>query len=162
MILCDTSLHAILPVLMGDHYDPDLVNPASIDVRLGRFLLLEDANGEMLERWDLRLQSYRLKPQEFVLAETYEYITIPNGFAADLRLKSTPARKGIDHSLGFWVDPGWSGVLTMELRNNLGRGNQTLSYLQRVGQMIVHLLDHEAAHPYAGKYQGAAHVEGAK
>jgi dCTP deaminase len=80
----------------------------------------------------------------------------------DLRLKSSTARMGWNHSLAFWVDPGWSGVLTMEVQN-ISKGPLRLTYGQRFAQIIVHELSSlTGEHSYQGRYQGATTVEAAK
>ena len=160
MILADTSLLALLPDLIRDP-DPALVNPASIDLRIGRGLLYEDGDRDM--GWNLVEDgAYPLTPHEFVLVETLEHITVPNGYVAELRLKSSSARAGFNHSLAFWVDPGWSGILTMEVANLRRARSLPLIYGARFAQLIVHTLDAPAAAPYAGRYQGATTVQAAK
>ena len=155
-ILSDGTLLELLPKIIREP-DPLMVNPASIDIRIGHDVQYEDGT-----IFDLRLSPYRLEPKEFVLVSTYEHITIPNGYVAELKLKSTRAREGFDHSLAFYIDPGWEGILTMEVMNNHRLRALDLVYGQRFGQLIIHTLDKPALHPYSGKYKGATSVEAAK
>jgi len=158
MILSDQALHKLLPELIPDGADPALVNPASIDIRVGRDLLMEDGPG-IWKRVEISSQRYLLKPKEFVLVSTYEVIAIPNGYAAELRLKSSRAREGYDQALAFWVDPGWHGILTMEVVNNMRYTELPLQLGMRFGQLVVHTLSSVADRPYRGKYYGADRVE---
>mgnify|MGYP001571697281 CR=1 FL=1 len=160
VILSDRALHALLEQLIPDGADHMLVNSASIDIRIGRDLLKEDGPGKW-KRVSVGVgkDQYLLKPKEFVLVSTYETIYVPNGYAVDLRLKSSRAREGYDHALAFWVDPGWYGILTMEVMNNMRYTELPLELGMRFGQMIVHQLDAPAEKPYCGKYKGAQCVE---
>jgi dCTP deaminase len=162
-LLSDSSLIEILPQLIPNDNERDysLVNPASIDIRVGKNLIIETSYGfkniELNEN-----EGYWLEPGDFVLVDTYERICVPNGFAVDLKLKSSTARKGFNHSLAFWVDPGWDGRLTMEVQNILRYQPLVIRPKMKFAQIIVHKLDKPAMKPYSGRYQGAATVEGAK
>jgi dCTP deaminase len=160
MILSDVTLRAMLPQLI-QRPDPELVNPASIDIRIGKRILGESQSG-MDREITVIDEPYLLDPGEFVLVPTMEWLMVPNGFAMELRLKSSSARRGYDHSLAFWFDPGWSGIGTMEIRNVTRMQRLPLKWGQRFAQIIVHKLDRDAEHPYQGRYQGAAGVEPAK
>jgi dCTP deaminase len=160
MILSDRSLKALLPTLIQEP-DYAMVNPASVDIRIGRRAILESTKG-INKGYNLEAFPLVLFPGEFVLVETLEHITIPNGYAVHLFLKSSIARQGYNHSLAFWVDPGWSGVLTMEVQNITKHQVLKLQYGMRFAQIVVEKLDHEAEYPYEGRYQGAQGVETSK
>src|SRR5262245_34446311 len=83
-------------------YDPECVNPASYDLKLGPdFIDLHTGLAFKEENFVI------LKPGAAILATTLEYVRIPDGCAASLFLKSSMARKGLDHALAGWVDPGF-------------------------------------------------------
>lgn len=160
-ILCDRDLRFMMDAGLIENPDYGLLNPASIDIRVGRRIIVEMGHG----RWDkikLPENGVYFQPGEFALVETMESFRVPNGYAMDLRLKSSTARLGWDHSLAFWVDPGWEGVLTMEVRNVLRYNNLLLRPGDRFAQAIVHRLTGDSERPYAGRYNGARSVEGAK
>lgn len=159
-ILCDSHLKELMHA--GLIVDPDwsLVNPASIDIRVGKQVMRETAFGSF--SFDKAEDPIVVHPGEFVLISTFESFKVPNGYAMDLRLKSSTARKGWNHSLAFWVDPGWEGVLTMEIQNTLRYNPLTLTPGERFAQVIVHRLSGPSEQPYKGRYQGAATVEGSK
>ncbi len=160
MILSDISLKQLLPSLIHEP-DESLVNPASIDIRIGKQLLSERP-GNTWVPYDLKSKPYTLSPGELVLIETYEHVTVPNGYIVQLFLKSSMARKGFNHALAFFVDSGWSGILTMEVTNDLRYGSLDLYYGMRFAQMVIQQLDRPAEQAYQGKYQHATGVEASK
>ena len=103
MQLCATAYQLV------DKYDIDLVNPASIDLRLStEFVNLHTGvkfASPILE----------IEPGDAILASTIEYVRIPDWCCATLYLKSSAARRGLDHALAGWIDPGFHGQLTLEL-----------------------------------------------
>ena len=50
------------------------------------------------------------------------------------------------------IEPGWRGYLTLELTNH-GEREIRVAGGTPIAQIIFHLLDAPAEHPYAGKYQ---------
>lgn len=56
--------------------------------------------------------------KEFVLASVYEYVKLPDNIAAQISGRSSLARLGIFvHTSAGWIDPGYSGHLTLEIYN---------------------------------------------
>lgn len=109
-------------------YDPANINPASIDLRLsGEFYNLETA-----ER--IQTDEITILPGQAILASTLEYITMPNDCAGSVYLKSSMARKGLDHALAGWVDPGFHGELTLEFH---AHRPITLLRGQKVCQLVL-------------------------
>jgi dCTP deaminase len=122
MLLADFQIRALCESGMVTPYDPSLVNPASLDLRLGDNIMIEGAEGPDLVPYSLTGHTaedpYRLVPGQFVLAETVETFNIPNTIAGQFVLKSSRAREGIQHLLAGFADPGWHGSrLTLELKN---------------------------------------------
>jgi len=158
-ILCDRDLLELMRDGLISPFDPEMINPASIDIRVGRTAIVEGNDGLNVP---LTLGEYGLlvAPGETVLISTMETFDIPNGYAMDLRLKSSIARRGWNHALAFWVDPGWRGVLTMEVTNKLRYNHLILTPGERFAQVIVHELSAPSARPYAGKYKDSNAVSG--
>ena len=102
-------------------YEPELVNPASLDVRLGDNLLIELPETSTLVPYSIaghtKEKPFMLQPREFVLAETLERFSFPTFTAGQLALKSSRAREGIEHLMAGYIDPGFEGRLTLELVN---------------------------------------------
>lgn len=157
MILEDESIRELLPEIIKIP-DYSMINPASLDIRIGHTVCMEAPNGEFISM-AIQDDGIFVLPQHFILVSTFEHITVPNGYVAELRLKSSSARAGWDHSLAFWVDPGWSGILTMEIRNNLWYKPLLLTPGKRFAQLIFHKLVRPAKTPYNGKYNSAIRAE---
>jgi len=171
MILCAESLQPLMPTMVG-HTDVELLNPASIDIRVGTAIIFEksgnfDPDNKLYNppSWhgkQLKGSPYLLAPGELVFVATMEVIKVPLMYAMDLRLKSSRAREGYNHSLAFWVDPGWQGILTMEI-SNVSRYHLLPLYPGlRMAQVIVHKLDKPTKQGYKGRYQHAEGVEMSK
>ncbi|MGO2656031.1 MAG: dCTP deaminase, partial [Pseudoclavibacter sp.] len=107
-----------------------LVQPASVDVRLDRYFRLFDNHkypvidpaeeqSELTRLIEVaRDEPFVLHPGEFVLGATFEQVTLPTDIAARLEGKSSLGRLGLlTHSTAGFVDPGFSGHVTLELSN---------------------------------------------
>jgi dCTP deaminase len=63
-------------------------------------------------------EPFIIQPGEFVLAATLETITLPDDIVARVDGKSSLGRLGLlIHATAGFVDPGWTGRLTLELSN---------------------------------------------
>jgi dCTP deaminase len=131
-----------------ENFDPNCINGASLDVRLGNTILVEDTRGkivdlatkETLPMRPIQLNKddvFDLLPGQFILAGTEEIFHLPNNVAAEFRLKSSSARSALDQALAVWCDPGWHGsALTMEIKNNSQYSILRLRSGMKIGQMI--------------------------
>lgn len=111
MILTDRWLRANAAEI---GYNPEFVNPASVDVCLGGHIIEYDANGQMQEFTLAPGETFWFRPGFFYLAHTEEYTRIPEDACAQLILKSSSGRKGLDHAHSGWGDPGFHGQWTFE------------------------------------------------
>ena len=154
-----------------DPYDPAMIQPSSIDVRLDRYFRLFDNHkypviDPAIDQPDLTHlvdvangDPFVLHPGEFVLGSTYEAVTLPDDIAARLEGKSSLGRLGLmTHSTAGFIDPGFSGHVTLELSNVA-----TLPILlwpgMKIGQMCFFRLSSAAEFPYGSdrygsRYQG--------
>lgn len=169
MILADWEIRALCIGGMVSPFDAVLLNPASLDVRMGPRVMIESAVKDELIELDISVcteqDPFLLQPGQFILAETQEVFHLPDHIAAEFRLKSSRARSGLDQALAVWADPGWNGsVLTMELRNNRQLRPIPLWPGMRIGQMVFHLMHERPLHSYAktGRYNGDVTVTGSK
>jgi deoxycytidine triphosphate deaminase len=166
MILCDRDLIALCEAgFLVKPYERRLVNPASIDIRVGLNYIREDPS----RTWEtIRIgrtteaSPYHIRPGQFILCETYEELIVPNGYVVELKLKSSLARAGLNHSLAFHFDPGWKGIGTFEFQNITTHQFIPIWYGRPIAQIIVHQTSGLSLKPYVGKYQGATGVEMAK
>ncbi len=150
----------------------DCIQPASVDVHLDRKLLVfktrrtpfyidvKQNSEDLTDMVEIEGDSpFYLHPGEFVLASTLEDITLPDDIVGRLEGKSSLGRLGLlIHSTAGYVDPGWSGHLTLEL-TNVARLPITLYYNMKIGQISFLRLTSPADRLYGdkglgSKYQG--------
>jgi dCTP deaminase len=154
-----------------DPLDMGMVQPSSVDVRLDRFFRLFDNHkyqhiDPAVDQPDLTrlvevdaMESFVLHPGEFVLGATYEAVTLPDDIAARLEGKSSLGRLGLlTHSTAGFIDPGFSGHVTLEL-SNVATLPITLWPGMKIGQLCFFRLSSPAEHPYGSdkygsRYQG--------
>jgi dCTP deaminase len=151
-----------------DPYDPVLVNPASLDVRLGLELLVEVEEYPTLIPIDIAghtpTNPFYLRPGEFVLGCTIETFYLPHNVAGQFALKSTRARQGLEHLMAGYCDPGWSGSkLTLELQNARQHHPVALWPEMRIGQIVFHRMSQDPDRDYSlvGRYNNHPSVHGA-
>lgn len=154
MILCDTEIRALCEEGLVDPYDPTLVNPASLDVRLGENILIETALTSHMQPRSIagftEDRPFLLHPREFILAETIETFFLPSFLAGQFALKSSRARSGIEHLMAGYCDPGWSGSkLTLELQNARALHPVKLWPGMRIGQLVFHVMSAKPAEDYS-------------
>ncbi len=172
MLLSDRDIRAELESgrVVLDPYDAAMIQPSSVDVRIDRYFRLFDNHkypviDPALEQSELtRLvevdhdEAFVLHPGEFVLASTYEIVTLPDDVAARLEGKSSLGRLGLlTHSTAGFIDPGFSGHVTLEL-SNVATLPIKLWPGMKIGQLCFFRLSSAAEHPYGSgsgaRYQG--------
>jgi len=152
-------------------YDEAMVQPSSIDVRLDKYFRLFDNHKYPFidpaeEQPDLtrlievgRDEPFILHPGEFVLGSSFEIVTLPDDLAARLEGKSSLGRLGLlTHSTAGFVDPGFTGHVTLELSNAATLPIKLWPGM-RVGQLCFFRLSSPTEHPYGSakygsRYQG--------
>ena len=150
-----------------DPLELDMVQPSSVDVRLDRFFRLFDNHkyqhiDPAKDQPDLtRLvevdasEAFVLHPGEFVLGATFEVVTLPDDVAARLEGKSSLGRLGLlTHSTAGFIDPGFSGHVTLEL-SNVATLPITLWPGMKIGQLCFFRLTSPAQHPYGSEKYGS-------
>jgi dCTP deaminase len=150
-----------------DPYDQALIQPSSIDVRLDRLFRLFDNHkypfiDPAADQPELtRLvetpadEPFILHPGEFVLGSTYERVTLPDDVAARLEGKSSLGRLGLlTHSTAGFIDPGFTGHVTLEL-SNVATLPIKLWPGMKIGQLCFFRLSSPAEHPYGSSEYGS-------
>ena len=123
------------------HYNQ--LQPCSYDLRLG--CDLKTIRGKTI---DLNDGDYTLKPNEFILGSTFEYVSIPNTISAFVDGKSSLGRLGIAvHITAGFIDAGFEGNVTLEIKNNSDKQFR-LSEGMLIGQLIFFELKSECMRPY--------------
>ncbi|MCP3799271.1 dCTP deaminase [Allokutzneria sp. A3M-2-11 16] len=174
MLLSDQDLRKEVEAgrLGLDPFDVDMIQPSSIDVRLDRFFrvfdntkythidpaLQQDELTSLVEKAD-EAEPFVLHPGEFVLGSTFELVTLPDDLAGRLEGKSSLGRLGLlTHSTAGFIDPGFTGHITLEL-SNVANLPITLWPGMKIGQLCLFRLSSPAENPYGSgatgsRYQG--------
>lgn len=167
--LPDHAIETLCLAGMVTPFDPEMLNPASLDIRLGDTLLIESAQSEELVPYPLHEHSennpYLLLPGQFALADSFEMFNMPDNVECVFKLKSSRAREGLDHALAGFGDPGWHGSrLTMEFTNNRQLWPVKQWPRKRVGQLKFTWLSSKPRRSYreTGRYNGDVTVQGSK
>jgi len=148
-------------------YDEAMVQPSSIDVRLDKYFRLFDNHKYPFidpaeDQPDLthlveveRDEPFILHPGEFVLGSSFEIVTLSDDLAARLEGKSSLGRLGLlTHSTAGFVDPGFSGHVTLEL-SNVATLPIKLWPGMKVGQLCFFRLSTPAENPYGSAKHGS-------
>jgi deoxycytidine triphosphate deaminase len=149
MVLGDLSLWKLLNDLIRDP-DPDLVNPASIDIRVGLEMRLE-VGPDQWKTVDLTAGAAILLPGDLVRVPTLEWVMVPNGYAVELRLADPYGSQGYELSAAPWLEPGWCGTPILSLRNATRHTPLPVEREMRIAQLVVHQLDQPAVRPHRGR-----------
>ena len=157
--------------IVVDPWDEALLQPASIDLRLGdSFRVFHNHRTPAIDLRDpptnlteeVRVgadESFVIHPGEFCLARTLEWIELPDDIVARIEGKSSLGRLGlIVHATAGFCDPGWKGTLTLEL-NNLTRIPIKLYPGSLIAQLSFMVLDAPAQRPYGHAGLGS-HYQG--
>lgn len=165
MILSDSAIKAAGMVTGAKD---EQVNPASINLRLGYSFLrpkipqMVSLGGEIeyeMEHLQGR-QTTTIMPGEFVLATTMEAVNIPNDIAAFVQGRSSIGRIGLMVQNAGFVDPGFYGHITLELKNDSYNPIE-LRPGYPVAQLVFFRAE-EVEHPYRGKYNGQIEATGSR
>jgi len=154
-----------------DPWDPKLVQPASVDLRLGdsfrvfhnhraTAIDLRDPPANLTEEVVVPAgEPFVIHPGEFCLGRTLEWVKIPDDIVARIEGKSSLGRLGlIVHATAGFCDPGFEGTLTLEL-NNLTRVPIRLYPDLPIAQLSFMTLDQPAQKPYGSPGLGS-HYQG--
>ena len=154
-----------------DPWDPAMVQPASVDLRLGpSFQVFHNYRVSAIDLADLRDdltepvtvdegEPFVIHPGEFVLGRTLEYVRMPDDIVSRIEGKSSLGRLGlIVHATAGFVDPGFEGTLTLEI-TNLTRVPIKLYAGRAIAQLSFMTLDRPAERPY-GHPELGSHYQG--
>jgi dCTP deaminase len=154
-----------------DPFDPDKVQPSSVDVRLGDSFRV--FHNHRVSSIDLREppdnlteevvigegEPFVIHPGEFCLGRTLEWVELADDLVCRVEGKSSIGRLGlIVHATAGFVDPGWKGTLTLEFAN-LTRVPIKLYAGLPIAQLSFMELDVPAERPYGSKGLGS-HYQG--
>jgi dCTP deaminase len=169
MILTDREIR--LEIDDGNiRFEPDIdrdlqIGDASVDVRLGRYLRIPETDLNIAIRPTTRNRpelygapkeidptGYNLPSNKLVLASTYEKLTLPNYLIARLEGKSSLARFGLlVHATSAHIDPGFSGVIILELFN-LGPNIIVLEAMMPIAHILFEKVSMPPSKSYSGQF----------
>jgi dCTP deaminase len=148
-------------------YDLNMIQPSSVDVRLDRlfrtfenhkYAHIDPAENQPELTREVAVEGqdpFILHPGEFVLGSTYEVISLPDDIAGRLEGKSSLGRLGLlTHSTAGFIDPGFSGHVTLEL-SNVATLPIKLWPGMKIGQLCLFRLESPAEHPYGSAVYGS-------
>ncbi len=173
MLLSDRDLLAAIAAgrLGLSPFDEAMIQPSSIDVRLDRYFRVF-ANHRYThidpaeQQDDLTVpieadgdEPFILHPGEFVLGSTLEVISLGDDLASRLEGKSSLGRLGLlTHSTAGFIDPGFSGHVTLEL-SNVANLPIKLYPGMKIGQICVLQLTSPSDHPYGSSIYGSRYQD---
>ncbi len=162
MILSDATLRELIGSgrILLDPYDPELVQPASVDVRLGtEFRAMRNSRLTHIDPFDPHDklmetvsvpegEPFVLHPGEFALGHTAETVGCPDDIVGVVNGKSSLGRLGIQvHATAGFIDPGFKGTVVLEL-SNVSNLPILLRPGMKVAQLVFQKLDRPAERPY--------------
>lgn len=177
MLLSHNEIAQLLNEGVVINHKPTAINAASLDIHLGRYLLVEQEPGVDIDyakrdalnmrRVDLlEVEQFVLQPNQFILAQSIEVFSLPLDVSAEYKLKSSMARIGLEHMNAGWADAGWHGsVLTLEFKNMTRWHPIVLRYGDAVGQMVFFQhapVSFDQSYASRGRYNQDKQVSGIK
>ena len=148
-------------------FDPELVNPASLNLRVGTTAKIEVRDRGFMDL-DLGAYSrdtpYLVPPGGWILTDVQEMITLAPDMEGTVVLRSSAARRGWDHAMAGFVDPGYRGRLTLEFVNCLKYQFLPIYPGIQLVQLRINMLQTSPHRHYGktGRYMDATQVEGCK
>jgi len=145
-----------------------LVNPASLNIRLGSTFLTPKTDrivmlGDPVE-YDAHTvepgHRFRVGPGQFVLGTTLERLDLPSRISAFVQGRSSIGRIGLTIQNAGFVDPGFHGHITLELINE-SPNPIFLAPGYPIGQLVFFETG-EVERPYDGKYNDQVEATGSR
>lgn len=152
-ILSYTELNDLIDQGVIEGVARESVNSNSINVTLGSKFLVEaedfsSVNGQFYKPLEFSKRqspafievegSVLLPPGGFALASLVEKVNLPNDLVCMVMLRSSAARMGLEHAYAGFGDSGYSGNLTLELKNFLRFNTIHLRGGDQVCQLVFH------------------------
>ncbi len=164
MILNDRQIKELIDSgeILIEPLDLSQIQPSSVDLRLGdEFIIFPDDievidvldkdTGKFLKKVKINENGFIIKPKQFVLATTVEYIKLPDYITAFVEGRSSLGRLGLFIENAGWVDAGFEGNITLEFFNANSRPLKIYPNM-RICQLVFAKMEGPAENPYRGKY----------
>lgn len=166
MILNDKTIRDYIDkkLIQIDPLDDAQIQPSSVDLRLGYDFLIYPEDLEVLDirdpyfsnrliREEATEEGFVIKPKQFVLATTLEYIKLPDFITAFVEGRSSLGRLGLFIENAGWVDAGFEGNITLEFYNANSIPIKIYPGM-RICQLVFAKMEGPSERPYRGKYHG--------
>jgi dCTP deaminase len=151
---------------------------ASIDLRMGNVVLMVRARGsshvdpgfakataqsgkrhdaaldrhQKHERYDVPFKTrFLLHPGSLALVPTLEWVKLPSDIIGTVTARSTWAREGLSIATATLIEPGYQGIVTLELAN-LGQIPIALYPGLRIAQIAFAVVDGDTERPDRSQY----------
>lgn len=169
MIFGDCAIRSAIVHGFIDGVDESMINPASLNIRLGHTFLVPRSDQTIMLGYEVRYTRHKIeepggwftiKPGQFVLGTTLERLNLPDRISAFVQGRSSIGRIGLTIQNAGFVDPGFKGHITLELINDAPFPIYLLPGYP-VGQLVF-LETSEVEHPYSGKYNGQVAATGSR
>lgn len=168
MIWGNKRLKNLVDIGMIGNADEKSINPASINLRLGHTFLRPVEGQVVMLGQEMKYRRYEvadgetiaIHPGEFMLATTIEAIDVPVTAAAFVQGRSSIGRAGLTVQNAGFVDPGFRGHITLELKND-----SPCTILLFPGYPVTQLVYMDAcdvSDGYKGKYVGQVEATGSR
>jgi dCTP deaminase len=108
---------------------------------------------------------YVMMPDSVLLGATVECFNMPLDLSAEFSLKSTLGRNYLEHMLAGWIDPGFNGTLTLELKNGTQFHKLAIAPGMKIGQVKFFrhsLVPNDESYVVKGQYNGQIKVTPSK
>lgn len=169
MILGDSEIRKLIKEGYLPRCNEKLINPASLNVRIGFTFLVPHqkpngiALGDKVEYDTVTLkqgETFTLAPSQFALATTVEKVNLPPAFAAFVQGRSSIGRVGLSVQNAGFIDPGFHGHITLELKNET-HSPIIIRPGYPVAQLVIVRADGVET-PYDGKYNEQVEATGSR
>ena len=164
MILSDKQIRNLLEKreLIIEPIDNSQIQASSVDLRLGNEFItfpedidvidvLDENITKYLKKIQINENGFIIKPKQFILATTIEYIKLPDYITAFVEGRSSLGRLGLFIENAGWVDAGFEGNITLEFFNANSRPLKIYPNM-RICQLVFAKMEEPAEKPYRGKY----------
>ena len=164
MILSDRQIKNLIRKgeLSIEPLEHSQIQPSSVDLRLGdefivfpEYIDLIDVKDreivDNLKKVKVNEDGFIIKPKQFVLATTVEYIKLPDYITAFVEGRSSLGRLGLFIENAGWVDAGFEGSITLEFFNANSKPLKIYPNM-RICQLVFAKMEESAENPYRGKY----------
>lgn len=167
MILSDRDIAKRLKKadLVIDPFEEGMLQPSSVNISLADEIRVFDnwllGEIDVKQKVDptrlikIETEGFVVHPGEFILGSTVQKFTLPDDIAGRLEGRSSLGRLGlIIHATAGFVDPGFSGWLTLEI-SNISRLPIRLYAGMKISQICFYLMSSPVINSYGSKKLGS-------